>query len=102
MTVLKKLLEVRADLENTDRDSAMKALMKRLYYEVAPCVESGDTYKIFDYEYTVEDFCRNNNLDIRAMKWLFEAMESEKLLSINRTSVTLTSLGIEKLCLHNK
>ena len=102
MTVLKKLLEVRADLENTDRDNAMSALMKRLYYEVAPCVESGDIYKIFDYDNTVEDFCRNNNLDIRAMRWLLEAMESEKLLLLNRMSVTLTSLGVEKLCLCKK
>ena len=98
--ILEKLLEVRADLENADRIRAIETLMKRLYYDVAPCVSSGDTFNLFTYENTVEDFCKKNKIDIRAMNWLLEAMEKEKLISLGKMTVTLMPLGVEKLCVN--
>ena len=99
MTVLEKMLKVRSELINSDRDKAIKALMSKLYYEVASVVTSGDCYTLFNYEYDLRSFCEAQNIDIRAMNWLIESMCDEGLLTKGKSQVVLTPLGVQKLCL---
>ena len=98
MSILEKLIEVRSEFIENDRIQAMKALIKKLYYDVAPIVVSGDTLTIFNNDCDIDCFCRENKIDIRAMNWLIESMCNENLLMRGKMSVILTSLGVEKLC----
>jgi len=99
MTILEKMLKVRSDLIENDREKAMKALISKLHYEVASLVSSGDTFTLFNNELDITSFCQEQNIDIRAMKWLIEAMSNEGLLMLGKMSVLLTPLGVQKLCL---
>jgi len=100
MGILNELLSVRADFIEEDRHDAVKKIARRLYYEVAPRVASGDSFALFNTENDVANFCKNNNLDIRAVKWLIEAMRAEGLISAEKMPVILTPLAVEKLCVN--
>jgi hypothetical protein len=76
----------------------MSVLTETIYYKVAPRVAPGDEFTLFRDEKQVTDFCKNNNLDMRAVSGLFEAMREEGLLTASGTPVVLTPLCVEKLC----
>ena len=99
MNILEKMLKVRAELIDCDRDKAVKALMSKLYYEVASVVTSGDSYTIFNHEYDLRNFCESQNIDIRAINWLIESMVNESLIMKGKSQIILTPLGVQKLCL---
>ena len=99
MNILEKMLKVRSELIDADRDKAVRALMSKLYYEVASIVTSGDSFTLFNYENEINDFCKSQNIDIRAMNWLIETMCDENLLTRGKSQIILTPLGVQKLCL---
>ena len=99
MKILNELLAMRRSFEDTDRKEAMNVLMKRIYYEIAPRVTSGDTFTVFCDENEVGEFCRNNNLDIRGLRSVIAMMREDGLIAHGTYPVTLTQLGVEKLCI---
>ena len=99
MSVLEEMLKIRQGFAQADRKDAMEAVMNLLYYHIAPRVAPGDSFMLFVDEGTVGTFCKNSNLDRRAVDWLFDAMREEGLLASTREPITLTPLGVEKLCL---
>ena len=100
MNILEKMLKVRSELIDADRDKAVRALMSKLHYEVASIVNSGDSFTLFNYENDINDFCKSHDIDIRAMRWLIEEMSNEHLLTFGKSQVILTPLGVQKLCLN--
>ncbi len=99
MKILNELMAMRQFHENRDRKEAMNELIKRIYYEVAPRVVSGDTFALFRDENDVSSFCRNNNLDIRGLRSVIAMMREDGLIAHGTYPVTLTQLGVEKLCI---
>jgi hypothetical protein len=101
MSVLERILEIERDLAEHDRTEAMEVFARLLYYKVAPRVTSGDSFAVFKAEGEVAEFCKNNKIDHRALMWLIEAMRTEGLITPSLMPVTLTPLGVEKLCLQD-
>ena len=79
MKILNELMAMRRSFEDTDRKEAMNILMRRIYYEIAPRVTSGDTFTVFSDENEVGEFCRNNNLDIRGLRSVIAMMRETAL-----------------------
>jgi hypothetical protein len=102
MPVLEKILEIKRNLAEHDRKEAMEVLTKLLYYKVAPRVAPGDSFAVFKAEIEVAEFRKNNSIDYRALTWLVEAMRAEGLIAPSLMPVTLTPLGVEKLCLESE
>ena len=98
--ILKHMLNIREDLIEADCSKVIETLMWELYYEVAPRVQSGDTFVLFRTENDLSNFCHNNNLDIRALKWVINSMREEGLVASETIPIILTSFGIEKLCIN--
>ena len=98
--ILEQMLNFREDLIKIDRNDVIKKLVWRFYYEVAPRVQSGDSFVLFRVENDLSNFCHNNNLDIRALKWVLNLMREEGLVANEMMPVILTPLGIEKLCIN--
>ena len=98
MSVLEEMLKIKQSLAQGDRAEAMEAVTKLLYYKIAPRVAPGDSFTLFLDDSVVGDFCKNNNLDRRAMDWLLNAMRNEGLIASTKEPITLTPLGVEKLC----
>jgi hypothetical protein len=98
MSVLGKLLDIKRGLVEQDRKEAMEVLTRLLYYKVAPRVAPGDSFVVFKAEEEVVEFCKSNRADYRALLWLIDAMRLEGLLASSPTPITLTPLGVEKLC----
>lgn len=99
MKILNELMSMRQFHENRDRKEAMNELIKRIYYEIAPRVTSGDTFTVFSDENEAGEFCRNNNLDIRGLRSVLAMMREDGLIAHGTYPVTLTQLGVEKLCI---
>ncbi len=99
MKILNELIKMRRTFEDTDRKEAMNILMRRIYYEIAPRVISGDTFTVFRDENELCDFCHNNNLDIRGLRSVLAMMREDSLIVQDVYPVTLTQLGVEKLCI---
>ena len=68
---------IKKEFENKDRHLAMEAFMKKMYYEIAPCVAFGDTAELFKDEKAVENFCKDKEIDLRAFRWLLEELRNE-------------------------
>ena len=98
MKILNDLLAMRKSFDDEDRKEAMPVLMRRIYYEIAPRVTSGDTFTLFRDEADMSGFCHNNNLDIRGLRALLAMMNEDGLVSQNPYLVVLTQLGVQKLC----
>ena len=99
MKILNELMAMRRSFEDTDRKETMNILMRRIYYEIAPRVTSGDTFTVFRDENELCDFCHNNNLDIRGLRSVIAMMREDGLIAQGAYPVTLTQLGVEKLCI---
>lgn len=97
MSVLEKLMKIRQNFIDRDRQQAMEILTEMLHYKVAPRVTAGDSFPLFKDESAVAAFCQNNSLDCRALSWLLASMREERLLAPGTTPVTLTPLGVEKI-----
>lgn len=96
--VLDELLMIRRHFEEGDREDAMNVLMRRIYYEIAPRVTSGDTFTLFRNENDMTGFCHSNNLDMRGLSSVLDMMRKEGLIMQDAFPVVLTQLGVEKLC----
>ncbi len=99
MTVLNQMLEMRDKFVEQDRIDAMKKIIWQIHYEIAPRVEDKSSFILFQTENEIVKFCKNNNLDIRALKWLIKSMKSEYLIDECEMPVKLTPLAIEKFCM---
>lgn len=99
MSVMGEMLCMRQDLINENRAAAMDALVRSLHYRIAHCDEKDDLAVIFADKESAEAFCKNNLLDRRAFDWLLDGMREEGLLTPDKEKITLTLLGVEKLCL---
>ena len=98
MKILNELMTLRHSFEDEDKKEAMTTLMKRIYYEIAPRVASGDTFTLFRDENEMSDFCRNNNLDMRGLSLVLAMMREDGLIGQGSFPVVLSQLGVEKLC----
>ena len=99
MSILQRMLDIRENFILTDRDDVMQKLTQRLYYEVAPRVKAGDSFMLFGNENDKANFCKNNNLDIRALNWVISEMRNEGLIASSEIPVFLSPLGVEKFCI---
>lgn len=97
--ILNELMAMRRGFEDTDLKEAMNELIKRIYYEIAPRVTSGDIFTVFSDENEAGEFCRNNNLDIRGLRSVIAMMREDSLIAQGAYPVKLTQLGVEKLCI---
>jgi hypothetical protein len=98
MNVLEKMQKIRQSLIERDHEHAMSILTEMLHYKVAPRVTGGDEFTLFRDENQITDFCKNNDIDQRALSWLFDAMRTEGLLASSKIPVILTPLCVEKFC----
>ena len=90
MPVLDKLLEIRQSFMDTDDEAVMTVLMKRIYYGIEPA--------IFCNKHVMDKFCKDNNLDARALKRVLHSMECEGLVDKQDELIILTEFGEAKLC----
>jgi hypothetical protein len=98
MSVLEKMLKIRQTLIEQDRDQVMAFFTELLHYKIASRVTDGDEFAVFRDESQLMEFCKNNNLDQRALSWLLDAMRAERLIAPVKMPVILTPLGVEKFC----
>jgi hypothetical protein len=98
MPVTEQILEIKNSLVDQDRKKAMEVLTRFLYYKIAPRISAGDSFAVFEGEGEIIEFCKNNNIDRRALAWLIEAMRAEELVTSSPMPIMLTPFGVEKLC----
>ena len=98
MKILDELLAMRKYLEERDYKEAMTALMRRIHYDVAPRVTSGDTFTLFSSELEMNAFCQKQGVYMCGLKHLLDMMREEGLIMQDTLPITLTQLGVEKLC----
>lgn len=101
MSLIDELKSIKKSFINKDRNRAKEALMEKLYYEIAPCVEFGDTAELFKDDSAIEKFCREKEIDKRAFKWLLDELRNEGLLSPDSIRTSLTEMGVAKLCIES-
>ena len=99
MNLIEELTSIKKGFIDKDRRRAKEAFMEKLYYEIAPCVEFGDTAELFKDDSGIERFCIEKEVDKRAFKWLLDELINEGLLLQNSSIISLTVRGIAKLCL---
>ena len=98
MSVLDEMLSIRAKFENKNRQDAMNVMVFLLHYEVLFRLEGQDTFVLFRNENDLTSFCVNNEVKIAAIRDLLAEMRTEGLIAPELMPVTLTPLGVEKLC----
>lgn len=99
MTVLDEMLQIRDSLMRKDQQHAMQMLTAKLYYEASSYVKAGENFTLFPSKAVVVEFCKNNNVDVRAMEWLLDAMREECLIESREMPIILTPHAVETLCL---
>jgi hypothetical protein len=102
MPVTEQILEIKNSLVDHDRKKAMEVLTRFLYYKIAPRIAAGDSFAVFAAEGEIIEFCKNNDIDRRALAWLIEAMKAEELITPSPMPIVLTPLGVEKMCLEGE
>ena len=90
MPILDKLLAIRQSFMDADDEAVMTALMKRIYYGTGPTV--------FCNKHAADKFCKDNNLDARALKRVLHNMQCEGLVDKQDELIILTEFGEAKLC----
>ena len=101
MRILDELIGMREHFEVKDYKEALAALMQHVHYKVAPRVTSGSTFTLFRNETDMVEFCNNvqpYQPDIRGLRRVLDKMRKEGLIMQDAFPVTLTQLGVEKLC----
>ena len=98
MSILNEMINFREELVRNDRLHAMKIMTRKIYYKVTSYAEPGERFKLFDCKNAVNEFCDNNQVDIRAMEWLLDSMRKEDLIGNKEMPIILTPHAIEKLC----
>lgn len=98
MIVLDEMLSVRAKFASKDRQEAMNVMVWMLYYEVPFRIGKDDTFVLFRNGNDLSSFCVNNEVKIPVMRQLIEDMRVEGLIASEEYPVTVTPLGVEKLC----
>ena len=98
MSILDEMLAIRDKLEAKDRQDAMNVMVWLLRYEVAFRLNGKASFELFRTENDISAFCRNNDVKVPAMKGLIESMRAECLIATEPMPVTITPLGVEKLC----
>lgn len=93
MSVLYKMLSIRAKFENKDRQDVMNVLVFLLSYEDPFRIGNDDTFVLFRNENDLSVFCTNNEVKIPAMKKIFADMRTEGLIALTEYPVIITSLG---------
>ena len=98
MSVLDEMLAICSKLESKDRQEAMNVMVWMLHYEVPFRIGKDDTFVLFRNENDITSFCTTNELKIPVMRQLIEDMRAEGLIASEEYPVTVTPLGVEKLC----
>ena len=98
LSVLEEMLAICGKTEAKDRQDAMNVMVSLLWYEVSFRLDGQNTFVLFRNGNDLSSFCVDNEVKIPVMKQLIEDMRSEGLIAPEEYPVTLTQLGVEKLC----
>ena len=98
MSILDEMLAIRDKLEAKDRQDAMNVMVWLLRYGVAFRLNGKDSFELFRDEADINTCCGNKGVKVPAMKGLIESMRAEGLIAPEPMPVTITPLGVEKLC----
>ena len=102
MSVTERLISIKQQLVEADREAAreaaMLALVKYVHYKIAPRVEQHESYPVFNDAEEMKAFQASEQLDGKALDWVVGEMRKEDLIEEARFPVTLTMSGIGALC----
>jgi hypothetical protein len=99
MTITERMIEVKNNLVEADRQAAIAALTDYIYHEIGSRVSDGASrYVLFNNDSYVESFRSGARIEQSALWWLLGRMKDEGLVEISDSIISLTALGINSLC----